>query len=92
MDAAAESFDKEDTRPLRVYFQDEARFGRMQNPVSCWATEGFHPHVKLQKKYFRNGFWLTMDELENDLINALIEVSKSKETIQNLVGFHWTIF
>ena len=49
MDAAAESFDKEDTRPLRVYFQDEARFGRMQNPVSCWAPEGFRPHVKLQR-------------------------------------------
>lgn len=184
MEAAAESFVKEDKRPLRVYFQDEARFGRMQNSVSCWAPEGFRPSVKLQRvreythvysavcpidgdsfslilpyantemmtiflrkfseysqnyriimvmdgaswhkakkfelfdniriiyqppyspevnpvehlwehlreKYFRNKYWSSMDKLENDLTNALFEVSKSKETIQNLVGFHWAIF
>ena len=184
MDAAAASFAKEDTRPLRLYFQDEARFGRMQNPVRCWAPEGFRPSVKLQRvreythvysavcpidgdsfslilpyantdmmsiflrefseyslnyrivmvmdgaawhkakklelfdniriiyqpphspevnpvehlwehlreKYFRNGFWPTMDKLEDDLAHALVEVSKSKETIKNLAGFYWAIF
>ena len=184
MDAASESFAKEDKRPLRVYFQDEARFGRMQNPVSCWAPKGTRPCVKLQRvreythvystvcpndgdsfslilpyantdmmtiflrefseyaqkyrvvmvmdgaswhkakkfelfdniriiyqppyspevnpvehlwehlreKYFRNGFRSTMDKLENDLMNALLEVSKSKKVVKNLVGFCWTIF
>jgi len=184
VEAVAESFAKEDKRPLRVYFQDEARFGRMQNPVSCWAPKGFRPSVKLQRvreythvysavcptngdsfslilpyantemmtiflqefseysqnyqivmvmdgaswhkakkfelfdniriihqppyspevnpvehlwehlreKYFKNGYWYSMDKLEDDLENALFEVSKSKETIQNLAGFHWTIF
>ncbi|HBF33153.1 TPA: hypothetical protein DDW35_01190 [Candidatus Sumerlaeota bacterium] len=24
-------------KPLRVYFQDEARFSRMDNPTHCWA-------------------------------------------------------
>jgi len=32
-----------------VYFEDEARFGRMQNPVRCWAPGGFRPLVKLQR-------------------------------------------
>jgi len=183
VEAAAESFAQEDTRPLKVYFEDEARFGRMQNPVRCWAPEGFRPCVKLQRvreythvysavcpkngdsfslilpyantdmmttflrefseyskhfrvvmvmdgaswhkakmlesfdnlriihqppyspevnpvehlwehlreKYFRNGFRSSMDELENDLSNALLEVSKKTETIQKLVGFRWAI-
>ena len=49
MDAAAASFVKEDTSPLRLYFQDKARLSRMQNPVKCWAPEGFRPSVKLQR-------------------------------------------
>lgn len=184
MDTASKSFEKEDTRPLKIYFQDEARFGRMQNPVACWAPKGLRPQVKLQRvreythvysavcpndgdsfslilpysntdmmsiflkefseyskdyrivmimdgaawhkstefrlfeniriiyqppyspelnpvehlwehlreKYFRNGYWLSIDKLENDLMNALVEVSKSKETIKSLAGFHWAIF
>lgn len=32
-----------------VYFEDEARFGRMQNPVQCWAPGGTRPRVKLQR-------------------------------------------
>lgn len=183
MEAATERFAPEDTRPLRVYFEDEARFGRMQNPVRCWAPKGFRPWVKLQRvreytyvysavcpksgdsfslilpyantdmmtiflrefsayskhfrvvmvmdgaswhkaktlasfdnlriihqppyspevnpvehlwehlreKYFRNGFRATMGELESDLSNALLEVSKNTDTVQKLVGFHWAI-
>ncbi len=63
-----------------------------QPPYSPEVNPVEHLWEHIREKYFRNGFWLTMDELENDLINALIEVSKSKETIQKLVGFHWTIF
>lgn len=47
------------------------------------------------KNYIATLLWnpyTSMDKLENDLTNALFEVSKSKETIQNLVGFHWAIF
>ena len=32
-------------RPLRLLFEDEARFGRMSNPIRCWAPAGCRPEV-----------------------------------------------
>jgi hypothetical protein len=32
-------------RPLRVMFQDEARFGRINEPRRCWAAAGVRPVV-----------------------------------------------
>ena len=32
-------------RPLRLMFEDEARFGRMSNPIRCWAPAGCRPEV-----------------------------------------------
>lgn len=34
--------------PLRVMFQDEARFGRMSDPKRCWAPPGIRPQVGYQ--------------------------------------------
>jgi hypothetical protein len=34
-------------RPLKVMFQDEARFGRMSDPRSCWAPAPMRPKVAL---------------------------------------------
>lgn len=34
--------------PLRVMFQDEARFGRMSDPRRCWAPPGVRPRVGYQ--------------------------------------------
>ena len=31
--------------PLRLMFEDEARFGRMSDPISCWAPLGCRPQV-----------------------------------------------
>ena len=33
--------------PLRLMFQDEARFGRMSDPRSCWAPAPHRPVVNL---------------------------------------------
>lgn len=33
--------------PIRLMFQDEARFGRMSAPVACWAPAPHGPTVKL---------------------------------------------
>ena len=63
-----------------------------QPPYSPEVNPVEHLWEHLREKYFRNGYWYSMDKLEDDLENALFEVSKSKETIQNLAGFHWTIF
>lgn len=37
----------ENKLPLRLMFQDEARFGRMSDPRSCWAPAPHRPVVKL---------------------------------------------
>ena len=34
--------------PVRVMFQDEARFGRISNPRRCWAPPGVRPEVSAQ--------------------------------------------
>lgn len=34
--------------PLRVMFQDEARFGRINTPCRCWAPAGCRPEVGTQ--------------------------------------------
>ena len=31
---------QEDTRPIKLFFQDEARFGRIDNIASCWVPQG----------------------------------------------------
>jgi len=36
-----------DHLPLRLMFQDEARFGRMSDPRSCWAPAPHRPVVNL---------------------------------------------
>lgn len=168
---------------MKVFFQDEARFGRISNLFSCWAPEGVRPVVQAQiirqythvfsavcphdgesfslilpyadsesmeifmeglseqysqhrlilvmdqaawhrtsnlkkfaniriiylppyspevnptehlwehirEKYLRNGFWLSMETLEDMLERALVLVEKSKQIVQGLVGFHWTL-
>ena len=35
-------------RPLRIFFQDEARFGRINDPRKCWARSGVRPIVGKQ--------------------------------------------
>lgn len=35
-------------RQLRLMFQDEARFGRINDPRRCWAPKSFRPEVGRQ--------------------------------------------
>ena len=35
-------------RPIRLMFQDEARFGRINDPRRCWAPKGLRPEVGMQ--------------------------------------------
>ena len=34
---------------MKVFFQDEGIFGRMSNPVRCWAPPGMRPRVAAQR-------------------------------------------
>jgi transposase len=44
---AAAYLKNEDQLPLRLMFEDEARFGRMSDPRSCWAPAPHRPVVNL---------------------------------------------
>jgi hypothetical protein len=35
VEATAKGFDKEDTRPIKLLFQDEGRFGRISDAAHC---------------------------------------------------------
>jgi ssRNA-specific RNase YbeY (16S rRNA maturation enzyme) len=37
-----------ESRPVRVMFEDEARFGRSSEPRRCWAPKGVRPAVPTQ--------------------------------------------
>ena len=39
---------KKQERPLRIMFQDEARFGRISDPKACWAKKPVRPTVGTQ--------------------------------------------
>ena len=43
----AASLKNEDQLPLRLMFQDEARFGRISDPRACWAPAPHRPVVNL---------------------------------------------
>ena len=45
MDAAC--LNNQDGLPVRLMFQDEARFGRMSDPRACWAPAPHRPVVNL---------------------------------------------
>jgi transposase len=44
---AAAVLKNEDALPIRLMFEDEARFGRMCDPRSCWAPAPHRPVVNL---------------------------------------------
>lgn len=49
MDASVKSFSKElESKPLVVFYQDEARFGRLSNEAKCWVQSKMVPTVKSQ--------------------------------------------
>ena len=49
MDAAQHSFVKEKEQyPVKLFFQDEGRFGRINNIQKCWFVKGSRPQVKQQ--------------------------------------------
>lgn len=48
MDATAKKFGEGDRRPIKLFFQDEGRFGRMGHLVGCWAPGGMRPHLEHQ--------------------------------------------
>jgi hypothetical protein len=49
VEKAAETFRSDDRRPLKVFFEDEGRFGHKSNPVKCWSPPGVRPQIPQQR-------------------------------------------
>src|SRR3954453_19882819 len=45
---AAQADSPGQTLPVRLMFEDEARFGRISDPRRCWAPAGMRPEVEVQ--------------------------------------------
>ena len=48
MEAVTQTFEPADNRPVVIFSQDEAIFGRINKVVSCWAPFGIRPLVPHQ--------------------------------------------
>lgn len=48
MAAKSLEFEASDQRPIKLFFQDEARFGRIDNICSCWVPKGMRAKVGSQ--------------------------------------------
>jgi hypothetical protein len=48
VESAAKKFDENDLRPIKLFFQDEGRFGRIGTLRGCWAPGGMRPHLDCQ--------------------------------------------
>jgi len=57
---------------LRVYFQDEARFGRMDNPAYCWAPRGVRPAVASQRVRQSTYVYGAVSPQDGDLFSLIL--------------------
>lgn len=48
MAAKSLEFEASDQRPIKLFFQDEARFGRIDNICSCWVPKGMRAKMGSQ--------------------------------------------
>lgn len=78
--------------PVRLMFQDEARFGRMSDPRSCWSPAPFRPVVNLALiREFRYEYatvspwdgaldYMTAEKMNTENMNLFLEqVSKAHQ-------------
>lgn len=72
MDSARKTLNATASRPLRVYFQDEARFGRMDNPAYCWAPRGLRPGVKAQRVRESTYVYSALSPQDGDLFSLIL--------------------
>jgi hypothetical protein len=86
----AASVNNQHNLPIRLMFQDEARFGRMNDPRSCWAPTPFRPMVNLALiREFRYEYaavsprdgaldYMTADKMNTEYMSCfLAQVSKA---------------
>jgi len=59
-------------KKLHVLFQDEARFGRINNPINCWARRGIRP--KTYKQIIREYTYAygAFSPIDGDMISLVL--------------------
>jgi len=59
-------------------FQDEARFGRINHPVRCWAPKGIRPHVAAQMVYEYTYVYAAVSPRDGVLDSLILPVTNAK--------------
>lgn len=59
-------------KPLRVLFQDEARFGRMNKPTRCWSVHPLRPEAPQQLIREYTYAYATVDPLRGSIQSAML--------------------
>ena len=59
-------------RPLRLMFEDEARFGRMSNPLRCWAPSGCRPEVPTHRVREYTHVFGSVSPQDGELISLIL--------------------
>ena len=89
-------------KPIRLMFQDEARFGRMSDPRSCWAPAPQRPMVNLALvREFRYEYaavspwdgaldYMTSEKMNTDNMSLFLnQVSKARVEDFTMNGLGW---
>ncbi len=59
-------------RPVRLMFEDEARFGRMSDPISCWAPLGCRPQVPTHRVREYTHVFGSVSPQDGELISLIL--------------------
>lgn len=57
---------------LKIYFQDEGRFGRMTDPVYCWSEKGYRPSVVQQRVRQYTYAYSAINPYEGDVFSLVL--------------------
>ena len=70
-------------RPLRVMYQDEARFGRISDTRYCWD--------ELREKYFHNRAFDSLGALKDQLVAGLRALEADHARVKSIAGWEYII-
>lgn len=59
-------------QPLRLMFEDEARFGRMSDPIRCWAPSGCRPQVSTHRVRQYTHVFGSVSPQDGELISLIL--------------------
>lgn len=64
-------------RPVRLMFEDEARFGRCQEPRRCWAPPGVRPRVASQFVRESTYAYAALSPHDGALVSLVLPVART---------------